>query len=256
MRAKIRYVYSMFLAIAINPLITHATSNWNEHIIKYNTDIRVNADASLNVIEKIKAYVNDKDLKHGIIRQLPLVSTTSEGIQHEVQYKVLEVKLDNHTVPYTVENRDKHFYIVIGTKKALSTGYHSYELKYVAENAIGFVSGQDELYWNITGSHWSVPILNLHGKITAPKGVVIGKYQGDSATQLNVGKKFNVKQPAKNEIIFTARYLAPNTGLSIALDWPKGEIKRPPLTWQQELQHTIQRLIHLRWDQTTAMNAN
>ena len=36
---------------------------------------------------------------------------------------------------------------------------HIYKINYIAIGALGSFSDHDELYWNVTGNYWTIPIL-------------------------------------------------------------------------------------------------
>lgn len=244
----VRYIMIVMGCLFVSQ--SFAETNWNEHIIKFNSDIVVNSNASITVTENIKAYINQQQLKYGIVRSLPLTVSNSYGMSHNLQYKVIAVQLNKRAVPYKLENQGKDLFIRIeDAKKTLNPGYYEYTLRYQVLDAVGFISDQDELFWNITGN-WPVPMLNVKAKITLPKGAAIAHYQGHTETQIARTVKFTISQPAKNTIVYSARYLAPNAGLSIGIDWAPGTVTRPPLTWHEEIQQTIQKIVRHRWSRT------
>jgi len=48
------------------------------------------------------------------------------------------------------------------------TGVHSYVISYRVGGALTYFSDHDELYWNVTGNEWDVPINYVNSEITLP----------------------------------------------------------------------------------------
>jgi hypothetical protein len=88
----------------------------------------------------------------------------------------------------------------------------------------------DELYWNVTGNDWTIPIDHVHARVVLPEGATPTRtavYTGD------VGSTVAGAAIARNgnEVDFNSRYaLGPNEGMTIAVGWPPGHVSsRPPV---------------------------
>lgn len=229
---------------------------WKEHIIKFDSNIVVNDDASITVTEKFRVYANDELIKHGVLRTLPLSIKDSNGHSRDTKYLVLEVEKNAKPTPYHIETKNKKLYVYIGDKnKTLKPGYYNFTLKYQVQNAIGFVNNWDELAWNVTGSDWNVPILNVKAKIIIPKDRNFEHYRGHLDTEHKNGVDYTVNKPTSNEIIFNAKYLPPNSALDVGVAWLEGKVKRPP-TFMDEVKETIRKIIHFNWEQQAAYKTN
>jgi uncharacterized membrane protein len=99
----------------------------------------------------------------------------------------------------------------------------------------------DELYWNVTGSAWTMPIDSVHARVVLPEGVqptrvaVYTGYQGSTQTDAVFSRD-------ANEVDFaTTRALVPYAGMTVGVGWPAGIITSRP----SQAQETLVRI--LRW---------
>ncbi|MEQ8685865.1 MAG: DUF2207 domain-containing protein, partial [Imperialibacter sp.] len=65
-----------------------------EHIISYESDISINVDASIDVVETIKVYANGTDIRRGIYRFYQVDYADEDGFSYSVDFDVLEVLKD------------------------------------------------------------------------------------------------------------------------------------------------------------------
>jgi uncharacterized membrane protein YgcG len=107
-------------------------------------------------------------------------------------------------------------------------------IRYRIDNAIRFFfahgneSAFDELYWNVTGNSWTMPIDHVHTRVVLPDGVTPTRtavYTGESGS--TVGGAAIAKNG--NQVDFNSRYaLGPNEGMTIGVGWPPGHIATRP----------------------------
>ena len=120
-------------------------------------------------------------------------------------------------------------------------------VRYRVRNAIRFfyassdVGALDELYWNVTGNEWTMPIDSVHARVVLPAGItptrtsVYTGVAGSTAAAARVDKH-------GNDVDFTLREgLNPYEGITIGVGWPPGQIAGRPSQLQEQL------LDVLRW---------
>lgn len=119
-------------------------------------------------------------------------------------------------------------------------------IRYHVANAIRFynVSSKegafDELYWNVTGNSWTMPIDSVHARVVLPgdvtptrTAVYTGVY-GSIATDAKIEKHDNV-------VDFTLlRGLYPYEGMTIGDGWPAGHISSRPSEARERLAEAAQ----------------
>lgn len=186
-----------------------------------NTDIRIN--------EKIHYYFPVP--KHGIYRFIP-VNKRDKGnsLKTPTTIKLNSVRYypsDNMSNIYKEYDREdeilKNVTLKIGEKDRLIKGEYVYEINYVVKNGINYFEDHDELYWNIIGTGWVVPIQRVEATINLPGEVrkavcYTGSYK---STEENC----TIHNKANNELSLSSNnILNPNEAMTIAVEMPKGSI--------------------------------
>lgn len=109
----------------------------------------------------------------------------------------------------------------------LNDGEHHYEIIYQAENAIGFHSGFDELYWNVNGFDWAFQFPEISAKITFPDGANVIRSSCYTGSYGSRSSACNITQE-ENSVLFAAENLSSGENLTIAAAIPKGFLNQPP----------------------------
>lgn len=97
----------------------------------------------------------------------------------------------------------------------------------------GPAGGYDELYWEVTGTGWEVPIQNASVRIALPEGAEVlqaAAYRGveGSSEPLPVGMPDERPDLDPNEVVVPGSgHLRPGQGLTVAVAWPAGVVVKP-----------------------------
>src|SRR6266436_3031381 len=134
----------------------------------FHAQLRVNRDASTDVIETITArFVGSYN---GLFRTIPIKYRNAQGLNWTLGVSLQSARDDagrNLRVETSREGANIKFKMWIpGAMNATRT----IVLRYHATNGLRFFDEHDELYWNITGDEWEVPIRAATAKITLPAG--------------------------------------------------------------------------------------
>ena len=204
-----------------------------EKIRNFDVDITVNKDGTLSFKESILYDFGDS-LKHGIYRDIPV-----KGIKIEV-LKVIDEQSNSYL--FNISRQGKYLRIKIGDPNRLITGEHQYNIFYNVQNGIGYFKEHDELYWNVTGNEWQLPIEESSAIIHLPQRVSEKELKFECFTGVLGSKEKNCtfKLSEDGDIYFESqRSFNPREGLTIVLGWPKGIVEEPTI---------IQRLLWLLRD--------
>jgi uncharacterized membrane protein len=189
-----------------------------EAIVSYDADITVNIDNSINVTEKI-TYNTGPQEHHGIYRDIYLYSSQKK----KMQINNITV-IDENGSPYDfqISRSDKNIRIKIGDPDWTFKGQKTYIINYQATRAIAQLNDIDEIYWNVTGNNWAMPIYQAQASIILPSGVKIVRsacYYGP----LGSTDQCHIINSTTDRYTFTApTKLQPGSGLTIAIGFPKG----------------------------------
>ena len=162
-----------------------------ESITSFDVDIDVNLDGSINVTETIE-YDFEDNQKRGIFRDIP-TTYSFEGETRRIDIDLVEVKRNGKEDIVLETKSSGEWRVRIGEEKKIITGEHEYIISYKVKGALRYFSDVDELYWNITGSQWEVPIISWGAQIKLPNGVLTEQ-----------SSCFQGKEGAKNTCVITS----------------------------------------------------
>jgi uncharacterized membrane protein len=215
------YILGTFLIFLSFGLCFAQIHYFSEKIEEFLVKIEINKDGSIFIKESI-LYDFGQELRHGIYRTIPL-----KGIK----IKVLEVVDEfNNPYPFQLIKDNESLTIKIGDPNKTLSGRHKYNISYQVFNAIGFLEDHDELYWNVTGNKWQIPIEKAEAEVLLPEGISRENLKIECFTGIFGSKEKNCQFLVKeNDKVWFGvnKSLNPREGLTIALGWPKGIIKRP-----------------------------
>jgi uncharacterized membrane protein len=218
----------IFLAILILAISQTAFSqNYfgfsSEKIKNFFVEITVNKDSSLIIKESI-LYDFGEIFKHGIYRTIPL---------KDIKIKVLKVVDEfDYPYPFKVSKESGYLKIKIGDPNKVIKGEHTYNIFYKVSGGLGFFRDHDELYWNVTGNEWEVPIEKSEALIHLPEKISQENLKFDCFTGSfgSKEKDCRFRSDDNGNINFQSNgSLHSREGLTIVLGWPKGLIKEPSI---------------------------
>jgi hypothetical protein len=219
------YVRLLFL-LSCNFLLLHG----QERITSFISDIVVNADATLHVQETIEVICEHKEIFHGIVREFPTKYRDAHGIYYVVDFAVQSVTHNGYVVPYTIKSVSNGKQLYIGDKNSLvPRGKHRYVIHYDTNRQLGFFKDHDELYWNVTGTGWRLPIDSVQAHVQLPAGVARNAISAQAYTGYQDEQGNNYSYTINDShVIFATKYgLKPSQGLTIVATFPKGLIVEP-----------------------------
>ncbi|MFA5026237.1 MAG: DUF2207 domain-containing protein, partial [Candidatus Shapirobacteria bacterium] len=139
-------------------------------ITNFSSQIKLEENSSLTITEKIET--NFFIQKHGIFRIIPYIYNHN-GKTIKADIGVLGVKDEaGKTVPYTIENYRQSIKIKIGDANKLIIGIKDYYVQYNIRKVVLDYGDGPEIYWNVTGGEWEVPIPRAEAIIESPFGKI------------------------------------------------------------------------------------
>lgn len=205
----------------------------DERILRYHSDITVNADGSMRVIETIKVRAEGRAIRRGIYRDFPTDYKDRLGNRVRVGFDLLDVRRDGRSEARHMERRANGVRVYAGSADVfLGPGEYEYAFEYRATRMLGFFEDHDELYWNVTGNGWDFPIEQTSASITLPDSVAAADIRVEGYTG-PAGSKEQAYRAAVNFYdqaeIEASRPLAAREGLTVVVAWPKGHVYEPTI---------------------------
>ncbi|MCL4392104.1 DUF2207 domain-containing protein [Patescibacteria group bacterium] len=221
---KYAWGFTVFAAFAVATFgFGHVARASAEAVQSFNSQIAVAQNGTLSVAETI-VYDFGSDQRHGIFRDIPLSSPNGPGLQ------VTVTGVGNGaggTYPYTASVSDNTLDIRIGDPNVLVSGVKTYVVDYIVKNAVREFSDHDEVYWNVTGNSWGVPLNNVTASIVLPgqiAGLTATCYTGAAGS---TAKDCSSAESGSGMTYATTRPLGSGEGLSVVLGIPFGHLALP-----------------------------
>ena len=213
------------------PSLAHAQAT-QEYIANFDVEIVVHKDGGLSVMEVIE-YVFADSTHHGIERYIPY-SFKRNGSTYKTPITVDSVTDENGLIYAFESSKSSGFqYLKIGDPdKLVSAGTHTYVINYTVEHVINFFDDHDEVYWNITGSDWKVPIdsafasVKFSDSVLTEQDVTTACYTGAyNSTDSNCSIIWD-----NGSSFLTTAPLEAEQGMSVVVGFPKGNVREPSLS--------------------------
>lgn len=196
-----------------------------EKINNFDTNITINKDGTIDIVETIK-YDFGSEYRHGIYREIDIFKTNKENKKYLLTFKIDGVtNLEGKKYKYTQsEDRGRGKLILkIGDPDVYVSGEYDYKIAYKVKGALSYFSDHDELYWNLTGNDWKVPIISSSTIINYPEEIPANSIGGKCFTGLYGSSasdcQINILRKTIN--ISTNNPLSINEGISSVISFPK-----------------------------------
>jgi uncharacterized membrane protein YgcG len=197
-----------------------------EHVRSFETTAKINKDGTVDIKEIIVYDFNGLE-RHGIYRDIPYIKTNNEGKKFRMEIDSISVTdLEGNEHQFTRKEENGYLKLRIGNSNLTVTGLKTYIVSYRVSGALTYFSDHDELYWNMTGNSWEVPIAGAKAEVILPDPMPSGNitaacftgYQGSSNSycDLTVSEK-EVAAVTKN-------ILSSREGMTMVVGFPKNTV--------------------------------
>lgn len=170
------------IIVYISLFFSILTFSYTDILNNYNVDIYVNKNGSLHVIEKIE-YITSLENKHGIIRFLPFQNNGSYfKMEDRIRFSNLKIYNENKKgYPFVKKIDDNSMYLKVGSPDDYlkSNNIYTYIFEYDVYNVLRTKDDITQLYYNVIGQYFDMPILNVFVNISGIDGdiyVYTGSY--------------------------------------------------------------------------------
>lgn len=154
---------ALLAAVAVLVLLAAPAAADDGWVIdRFVADIEIQRDGTLNITESIDVDFLALGDRHGIFRVIPV------RYQWDADPKMLRVydvdvrsvrDASGRSLTYeTSEGAGPNFSIRIGDADRIVTGKQAYRINYTVRGALNPQPDHDELFWNVNGGEWDVPM--------------------------------------------------------------------------------------------------
>ncbi|MBP2648400.1 MAG: conserved rane protein of unknown function [Gemmatimonadetes bacterium] len=213
------------MALAAIAVTTPAAAQRTLAIAKFEAHIVVNSDGTVDVTEMITARF--KGEWNGIYRTVPVDYHTPQGFNWSLRLSETSATSDDGAPLRLESSRTGHYQKfkiwVPGAKDATRTVW----LHYRATNGLRFFDDHDELYWNITGDEWDVPIESATAEITLPAGAAGVRAIAFNGVYGGTARDAKVKIVGDTVLVRMPKALGFHEGITAVVGWDTGLVARP-----------------------------
>ena len=230
-RGALRRLFQLVSLLALLAIALAAPASARQlKIQKFSAEIFVQPDSSLDVTETIE--VNFIGVWHGLYRTIPVEYVTPQGFNYSLFVK-FGGATDAAGQPLKVESsRERHYLKWKIYVDDATDSVRTIQLHYKVRNGLKFFEDHDELYWNVTGDEWDVPVGNASAQILLPPGVTGVRTNDFTGSYGSRAQNAEVTSSENTVDVSMLRPLSFHEGLTVVVGWDKGFVKEPGTTDQ------------------------
>ncbi len=192
---------------------------------RFDVELQVLPSGDLLVTETVSPRFEGS--WNGIERLIPIEYHTPQGFNYSLLLDQVSVT-DEQSTPLKLESsRERHYrnfrIWIPGAVDATRT----FVLKYRVRNGLKFFDDHDELYWNVTGDEWDVPIERASAHILLPANATGIRAQAFTGAYGAKEHAATVEVTGPTIDLVMTRPLGFREGLTAVVGWDKGLVAEP-----------------------------
>lgn len=218
------YLFMLLLGwtLAVGSPIAYARSIAIE---QFHAELQVLPNGELLVTETIRPRFSGS--WNGLMRDIPVEYRTPQGFNYTLFLDVVSIT-DEHLTPLTYDrSRNRHYQTFKIWLPGAQDTTKTLILTYKVSNGLKYFEDHDELYWNVTGDEWDMPIESASARVLLPAGAT-----GVNALAFNGAygareQQADVRITGPEILYAMSRPLGFREGLTAVIGWDKGLIAEP-----------------------------
>ena len=196
-------------------------------IERFDAEVVVARDATIEVTETIRARFTGA--WNGLYRTIPVAYRTPQEFGYRLVLAPLAVT-DGAGRPLRWQaSSERHYRKYKIWIPDAQDAARTVVFRYRVANALRFFADHDELYWNVTGDEWDVPIEAASAVIRLPTGATDVRSLAFTGSYGSRAQDADVQTLSAGVDIDMRRPLAFHEGLTAVVGWSKGAVEEPGL---------------------------
>ena len=194
-------------------------------IERFDAEVVVARDATIEVTETVRARFTGA--WNGLYRTIPVAYRTPQGYGYRLFLEPLAVT-DGAGRPLRWQaNSERHYRKFKIWIPNAQDAARTVVFRYRVANALRFFTDHDELYWNVTGDEWDVPIEAASARVRLPAGATDLRSLTFTGSYGSRAQDADVRTLSDGVDIDMRRPLAFHEGLTAVVGWSKGAVEEP-----------------------------
>jgi uncharacterized membrane protein len=214
-------LFSLFL---FSPAL--ALSTRELRIENFQSETIVMADGTIDVTENIQAHFVGGPW-HGLYRTIPVEYVTPQGLNYSLFLEVKRITDGSGRALKYETSRVRHYRKLKIYVPDADNSTQTISIEYVVSDALRFFDDHDELYWNVTGDDWDVPIHAASARIILPEGTTNIRANVFTGAYRSWAQNAEVDAAGNGVEVRTREPLRLHEGLTVAVAFAKGFVHEP-----------------------------
>jgi uncharacterized membrane protein YgcG len=191
---------------------------------EFNSTLTVQEDGTLDVVESLRFRFDGS--WNGVFRSIPVEMEDSRGLRARLFLDIRAVvDGSGNSLEYELSREGRNRKIKIWVPNAQDRT-ETVTIAYDVKNGLRFFENHDELYWNVTGNEWEVPIERALARVVLPQGATdqrVSAFTGAWGSRNNDATITQIEEG----YLFEADGLGFSEGMSVVVGWAPGLVTRP-----------------------------
>ncbi len=194
-------------------------------IKQFDARITVNTDGAVDVTEQITVAFSGQ--WNGVYRTVPVKYRTPQGFSWTLRLEDIRATDGDGNALKVERSRERHYLKLKIWVPGANNATKTVVLHYQAVNGLRFFEDHDELYWNITGDEWDVPIEAVSARIDLPPAVSGVRAIAFDGAYGSTSQNADVAIDGASVSVTMAQPLGFHEGVTAVVGWDKGVIPEP-----------------------------
>jgi uncharacterized membrane protein YgcG len=195
-------------------------------IEKFDAEIVVSPNGSIDVTENIQVHFVGGPW-HGLYRTIPVEYVTPQGLNYTLFLSVKSITDSDGRKLKFEAGRERHYRKLKIYVPNADNSTQNISIEYTVSDALRFFEDHDELYWNVTGDEWDVPIQAAGARIVLPEGTTNIRANPFTGSYRSTARDANVEVAGNGVEVHAREALRYHEGLTIAVAFDKGFVHEP-----------------------------
>jgi uncharacterized membrane protein YgcG len=195
-------------------------------IEKFSSEIVVSPNGSIDVTEVITVRFIGGPW-HGLYRSIPVEYETAQRLNYSLLLNVKSITDSDGNKLKFEASRERHYRKLKIFVPSADNSTHTISIEYTVSDALRFFEDHDELYWNITGDEWDVPIQSADARIVLPEGTTNIRANIFTGSFRSTAHDADAEVVGNGVEVRTRDPLRYHEGLTVAVAFDKGFVHEP-----------------------------